>query len=197
MKPSLNVHRFSRFSTAATIEVPGTTYAGQFQFTFQDILGYTEFQAMFDQFKITKAVVNLQLVTNPDSTWVLGGPSVAAPAQSTNWFPKFWYIRDYDGGSADSLAQIKERQGVKFFILRPNKEYRIALSPMVAVQTYRTATTTGYAPKKLYLDMANGVDVPHYGLNYVVDTLGIDPDNSYPFKIRYEIKFYFTCKDVR
>jgi len=197
MKPSLNVHRFSRFSTAATIECSGTTQTGQWFFKFDDILGHAEFGAMFDSFKITKCVVNIQLVTNPDSTWVLGGPSTNAPAQPTNWYPKFWYIRDYDGGSADSLAQIKERQGVKFFVLRPNKTYKIAISPMVAVQTYRTATTTGYAPKRLFLDMANGTDVPHYGVNYVVDTLGIDPDNSYPFKIRYEIKFYFTCKDVR
>jgi len=150
---------------------------------------------MFDQFKITKAIVHLQLITNPDSAYALnvGG----AAGQISNWFPKFWYIKDYDGGSADSLAQIKERQGVKFLVLRPNKTYRIPVSPMVAVQTYRTVSTTGYAPKRLYLDMANGTDVPHYGLNYVVDALGLDPDNTYPFKIRYEIKFYFTCKDVR
>jgi len=185
---------FSRFTTAATIECNSTTQTGQFQFKFEDILGHTEFGAMFDSFKITKCVINLQLITNPDSGQCLNDNTVA---QITNWYPKFWYIRDYDGGSADSLAQIKERQGVKFFVLRPNKTYRIAISPMVAVQTYRTATTTGYAPRRLFLDMANGIDVPHYGVNYVVDALGLDPNNTYPFKIRYEIKFYFTCKDVR
>lgn len=194
VKPSLNTHMFSRYSTAATIECNSTTSTGQFFFKFEDILGHTEFGAMFDSFKITKAVVQLQLVTNPDSSVALNDNSIA---QVTNWYPKFWYIKDYDGGSADSLAQIKERQGVKFFVMRPNKTYSIPVSPMVAVQTYRTTTTTGYAPKRLFLDMANGVDVPHYGMNYVVDALGQDPNNSYPFKIRYEIKFYFTCKDVR
>lgn len=195
MKPSLNVHRFSRFSTAATIECNGTTQTGQWFFKFDDILGHAEFGAMFDSFKITKCVVNLQLISNPDAFLYTNG---AVNNQNlSNWYPKFWYIRDYDGGSADSLAQIKERQGVKFFVMRPNKTYKIAISPMVAVQTYRTATSTGYAPKRLFLDMANGVDVPHYGVNYVVDALGQDPDNSQPFKIRYEIKFYFTCKDVR
>jgi len=191
---SLNVHRFSRFSTAADITCNGTTQTGQWFFKFDDILGHAEFGAMFDSFKITKCVVNLQLITNPDSIFA---QNTTTTYQASNWFPKFWYIRDYDGGSADSLAQIKERQGVKFFVLRPNKTYKIAISPMVAVQTYRTATTTGYAPKRLFLDMANGTDVPHYGVNYVVDALGLDPDNTYPFKIRYEIKFYFTCKDVR
>jgi len=191
---------FSRYSTAATLECNSTTTTGQFQFKFEDILGHTEFGAMFDSYKITKCVLQLQLITNPDSANPL---NVAASGISTyynnptNWYPKFWYIRDYDGGSADSLAQIKERQGVKFFVMRPNKTYSVPIVPKVAVQTYRTATTTGYAPKRLFLDMANGTDVPHYGLNYVVDTLGLDPDNTYPFKIRYEIKFFFTCKDVR
>jgi len=150
---------------------------------------------MFDSFKITKAVVKMQLITNPDSTWALNTNSGAN--QQSNWFPKFWYIKDYDGGSADSLAQIKERQGVKYFVLRPNKTYSLPISPMVAVQTYRTSTTTGYAPKRLFLDMANGTDVPHYGMNYVIDALGEDPSNTYPFRIRYEVQYFFTCKDVR
>jgi len=185
---------FSRYTTAATIEANSTTTTGQFQFKFEDILGHTEFGAMFDSFKISKCVVQLQLINNPDSFLTVNGTT---DGQRANWYPKFWYIRDYDGGNADSLAQIKERQGVKFFVMRPNKTYSIPVVPKVAVQTYRTATTTGYAPKRLFLDMANGIDVPHYGLNYVVDALGLDPDNTYPFKIRYEIKFYFTCKDVR
>jgi len=150
---------------------------------------------MFDTFKITKAVVKLQLITNPDSFLYTNG---AVNNQNlTNWFPKFWYIKDYDGGTADSLAQIKERQGVKYFVMRPNKVYNIPVIPKVAVQTYRTTTTTGYGPKRLFLDMANGTDVPHYGLNYVIDSLGQDPDNAQPFKIRFEVQYFFTCKDVR
>jgi len=191
---SLNTHKFSRYTTAATIDCNGSTATGQFFFKFEDILNHTEFGAMFDSFKITKAVVKLQLITNPDSTWALGGGSTGQPS---NWYPKFWYIKDYDGGSADSLAQIKERQGVKYFVLRPNKTYSLPISPMVAVQTYRTTTTTGYAPRRLFLDMANGTDVPHYGMHYVIDALGLDPDNTYPFKIRYEVQYFFTCKDVR
>jgi len=193
-KPSLNVHSFSRYTTAATISCNSTTQTGQFFFKFEDILGHTEFGAMFDQFKITKAIIKLQLITNPDSAVATNDTTIN---QVSNWFPKFWYIKDYDGGSADSLAGIKERQGVKYLVLRPNKVYNIPVNPMVAVQTYRTTTSTGYAPKRLYLDMANGTDVPHYGLNYVIDTLGVDPNNSYPFQVRYEIKFFFTCKDVR
>jgi len=191
---SLNTHSFSRYTTAATISCNSTTQTGQFFFKFDDILNHTEFGAMFDSFKITKAIVKMQLITNPDASVATNDTTIN---QVTNWFPKFWYIKDYDGGSADSLAQIKERQGVKYIVLRPNKVISIPVIPKVAVQTYRTTTTTGYAPKRLYLDMANGTDVPHYGMNYVIDTLGIDPNNTYPFQIRYEVQYFFTCKDVR
>ena len=194
VKPSLNTHMFSRYTAATNVDVNGTTLAGAFEYKFDDILGSTEFTSLFDQYKITKCVMKLQLVNNPDSTTALNANAVF---NHSNWFPKFWYIRDYDGGGADSLAQIKERQGVKFFVLRPNKTYSIAVNPSVSVQTYRTATTTGYGPRKMFLDMGSGTDVPHYGLHYVVDTLGIDPNNDYPFKIRYEFQYFFTCKDVR
>ena len=89
-------------------------------------------------------------------------------ANNTNMFPKMWYIRDYDAGASETLNSIKERQGVEFFIMKPNKEYTIALKPMVAVQTYKTSTTTGYGPKRMWLDIANGPTVPHYGLRALV-----------------------------
>ncbi len=34
-------------------------------------------------------------------------------------------------------------------------------------------------------------------MNYVIDALGEDPSNTYPFRIRYEVQYFFTCKDVR
>lgn len=197
---SLNVHHFSRYTAATTLEVNGTTAAGAFEYKFDDILNSSEFTSLFDQYKLTKCILKLQLITNPDSanpTNIAAGGISTYYNNPTNWYPKFWYIRDYDGGGSDSLAQIKERQGVKFFVMRPNKTYNISVSPSVSVQTYRTATTTGYGPRKMFLDMGAGTDVPHYGLHYVVDTLGLDPDNAYPFKIRYEFQYFFTCKDVR
>lgn len=194
-KFSLNTHRFSRWSNElSTIQCSGTSLAGALQFTMDQVVNYTEFSNLFDQFKITKVIVQLQLITNPDAAYNTNG---VGPNQTANWFPKFWYIRDYDGGSTDTLTEIKERQGVRCFVLRPNKIYRIAITPKIAVQTYRTATTTGYAPKAMSLDFASGYDVPHYGLHYVVDALGLDPNDSFPFLIKREYKFYFTCKDVR
>jgi len=197
---SLNVHKFSRYTEAATVEFASQGLNTDFEFKFSDLINYTEFSSLFDQFQIDKVVIKFQLITNPDgiqSTDPQTSGINSSNIQPTNWYPKLWYIRDYDGGAGETLTSIKERQGVKFFILRPNQEYSIKLSPAVAVQTYKTLTTTGYGPKRMMLDMANGVSVPHYGVKTVFDTLGLNPLDAYPFKLRWEAKYYFTCKDVR
>jgi len=196
--PSLNLHHYSRFTlNPLMISCAGTTEVGSLQFTLDQIAGFSEFVAMYDQYKLMKVVLSVQLVNNPDSTWDLNANHTSAANNGTNWFPKFWYIRDYDGGGSDTMTQIKERQGVKFFVLKPNMTKSIVIRPMATVQTYRTATSTGYSPKKLWIDMANGTDVPHYGLNYIVDALGQDPNDTYPFVVRVERKFYFACKGAR
>jgi len=195
-KVSLNAHSYSRHSTAVTISCTSTTTLDERQFKFEDILGYSEFAALYDSYKMTKVVMMIQLITNPDNSIALNDGTSQNP---TNWFPRWWYIRDYDGGGSDSLAAIKERQGVKCFVLRPNKIHRIVIKPKVLIQTYAGVSSTGYLQtqsKSLFVDMANTA-VPHYGLNSVIDTLGIDPSDTYPFKIRVEFKYFFTCKDVR
>jgi len=168
-------------------------------FQFDQLLNYSEFQNLYDQFKITRIVLKFSLITNPNSAAYTNTSAFVntGGVTLTNWYPKMWFIRDYDGGTADTLASIKERQGVKCVTLQPNRTLSISLRPKIAIQTYRTSTTTGYGPKAMFLDFANGYDVPHYGLNTVIDTQGYDPSNDYPFKIRVERQFFFTCKDVR
>jgi hypothetical protein len=191
---SLNKHSFSRYGEAGTVSFNAIGQASDWDFKFNQIINYTEFSSMFDNFRIDYVIMKMQLITNPDANTL---NNVNSTFNSNNWFPKLWYIRDYDGGGSETLSSIKERQGVSFFVLKPNKEYSIKIMPKVAVQTYRTSTTTGYAPKRLFLDFVNGLDVPHYGLKTVFDTLGVDPSDSTGFQVRWEVKYYFTCKDVR
>jgi len=197
-KISLSTHSYSRFSSAVTLDVTSTTLADERQFKFEDITGYSEFTSLYDSYKLTKVVMMIQLITNPDSISPLNTLNTTGAFNPSNFYPRWWYVRDYDGGT-DTLATIKERSGVKCFLLRPNKINRIVIKPRVLVQAYAGVSSTGYLVKQsksLFIDMAN-TSVPHYGLSSVVDTMGQDPSDSYPFKIRVEFKYYFTCKDVR
>lgn len=194
-KPKLGVgttYRYSRFAASGTtISCTGTSTGGYVQFSLDDVKGYSDFTALYDQFMISHAKVYVTLITNPDATLA---HNQLAQYNPTNWYPKFWYVYDADDSASPTLDQIRERQGVKYKTLHPNKPICINVKPRALVQTYRTATSTGYAPKRMFLDVATGYNVPHYAIKYVIDAMGKDPNDTYPFEVRFELKYWLKFK---
>lgn len=161
---------------------------------FNDMIQAADFTSLFDMYRITKVTYKFQLINDPNATLTLNATSTSW--NGTNWYPKMWYVMDYDGGTTETLNSIRERQGVKCRILKPDKEIKVSFTPKCRVLTYKTADTEGYAPKSIKIDM-NDTDVPHYGLAVVFDTNGYDPSNDFPFKIAVERKITFQCFGVR
>ena len=193
-----NLHRFHRFGDALTLDVTSTTSINGMSFSLNQVRGYADFADLYDRYMITCVVVKFRLVNNPNASMKLNFNSGSDPnyATGTNWYPKLYYCPDYDDSTSETLNQLKERAQTKLKILRPNSFVTVVVKPAVTIQTYATATTTGYAPKwRQWIDMAQQ-DIPHYGLKYVVDCT-IDPNDSYPYKIEIERKYYIACKDVR
>ena len=194
-KLPLNYHQFTRYSDAVTTTTTSVTEQLTYQFQLTDVIQYTEFTTLFDQYKIRMVEFHIQMISNPDATW-LTNDATASANNTVNFYPKFWYIKDYDGGGSDSLSEIKQRVGVKFIVMKPNKTYIIMLQPKVLVQTYKTLTSTGYGPKSMFIDCSSP-DVPHYGLNAVIDCLGLNPADATGFRFRVEYKFHLGFKGVR
>jgi len=186
-------HTFSRRKLMDTITVDGVIKSENLVYTFNQLVGYDEFASLFENYRITKISVNFQLLNNPNSYHAVG---TGSNLPSSNWYPKIWYTIDHDGGSDETLATMKERQGVRCRILQPNSIVKVSFKPMCRTLSYKTSTTEGFAPKNIKLDMAD-TNVPHYGLLYLIDTNGIDPNDTYPFKIAMETKMFFTCSGVR
>ena len=190
-------YRYSRYATdPLDIDLNSTSQGYGTEFALQNVKGYTDFSGLYDSFIITGVQMRIQLISNPNAAYPTNTGSSSATANPTNWFPKIWYVYDNDDSVALSLSQIRERQGVKSVVLQPNKQLTMFVKPCVAVQTYRTGATTGYAPKRIWLDMATGYNVPHYGFKYVLDANGYDPNDTYPFRIRVEYKYYMKFKGV-
>jgi len=185
-------HTFSRRKLMDTITVTDVIESDNLIYTFDQLVGYTEFSALFENYRITKIKVTFQLINNPDARFTPG----AAVDQVANWYPKIWYTVDHDGGSDETLTTMKERQGIRCRILKPSNTITVSFTPMCRTLTYKTATTEGFAPKNIKLDMAD-VNVPHYGLLYLIDTNGINPNDTYPFKVAMETQMFFTCSGVR
>lgn len=188
----LNTHSFSRYGLAETITVSNTEDSSGYSFAFNNMINSSEFSSLFDRYRIDRVVVKLQLITNPSAAATI---NVTNQTNPNNWYPKVWSITDYDDESAETISQLKERVGVKCKILQPNKVLTYSIKPAISAQMYKTATSTGYGPKwGQWIDMQD-VGVPHYGLKLAFDCNGYDPQGS--FVIRKEVKYYFTCKDVR
>lgn len=199
---SRNVHKFSRWvATPVTHLITGTEYDGAGLFQFSDLVNSSEFSNLYDRYKITHIQARVQLLTNPNSTLATNEPNpyplTSSAGQPTNWYPKFWWVPDYDDSSTELISELKQRAKTKVFVLQPNKMYKINIKPAVLVQNYGSLVGTGYTPKwNQWIDFAN-LNVAHYGYKYCIDTSGIDPKNDYPFKVQIEYKYWFTCKDVR
>ena len=198
---SRNIHSFKRGSTTVRDLCTGIEQDGAMTFTFDDILGYSEFTSLYDRYMITGVKIRIRLINNPNATLGLNNlaaaPSTTVNWNATNWFPRLYYCKDYDDDTAETVAALKERSKTKMFIMQPNRYYTMFIKPAVTMQTYRTTTTTGYAPKwNNWIDMAQ-TNVPHYGLKYALDTSSQDPNDSYPFRFEFEKVYYFKCKDLR
>lgn len=206
-KPKLNAlttYRYSRFGgSGTTITCTDASNGGYVQFSLDDVKNYSDFTNLYDQFMISHCKVYVTLITNPNAqmiTNVTGGQNVNAATSylnPSNWFPKFWYVFDADDNTSPTLDQIRERQGVKYKTLLPNKPICINVKPRALVQTYRTATSTGYAPKRMFLDVDTGYNVPHYAIKYVIDAMGKNPNDTYPFEVRFELKYWLKFKGVK
>jgi len=186
-------HVFSRSLAAETYTLDQTELGISREYKFNEILSVGEFTTLFENYRINRVSVKIQLISNPNSGAVTNTPTQGV---YSNWFPKLWYAIDPDGGVVETIASIKERQGIKCRILQPNKTINLSFKPKCRTLAYKTATTEGFTPKNIKIDMVD-TDVPHYGLALVFDTNGVNPNDTYPFKINVETKYTFTCSGVR
>lgn len=192
---SVNMHCFKRYTNAQTFQIAAPlTELDQCQiFQFAHLINSSEFTTLYDRYKLTGVTMKFQLINDPDSSY---DPTGVSNTGST-FFPKLWWIRDYDDSSTETLDQFRQRAGVKYTILKPNKEVKIFVKPAILTQLYSTATTTGYSPKwNQWIDIGN-TNVPHYGLKWIFDTNGIAARTDRPWYLRVEMQYRFSCKDVR
>jgi hypothetical protein len=198
MSVSRNVHSFRRMTNSYTEDVTGLGLSGALTFKLADTINYSEFDVLYDRYMITMVVLRVRIVNNPDAPAKLNSTIPAASDwNSTNWFPRLFYCKDYDDDTAETLPQLRERAKTKMVVLKPNRYHKIVVRPSVLVQGYYTTLSAGYIPKwNQWVDMGQN-SLKHYGLKYNLDCSGINPVDTAPFKLEWEHTYYFKCKDVR
>lgn len=167
---ALSVYKFTRYAAPLsmitnTTGVQSIPWTQQFQLT--DVVNYTDFTSLFDSYRIDKVDYYMQLLTNPE------GFTDVAPSLTNNakeaWYPVMWYVLDDDDSTVPTLAQLREKQGIKRKVLKPNQIIKFTVYPKFQKQTYAgPGGLVGYGPSKGWLDCADS-GVPHYGIKGCVD----------------------------
>lgn len=165
-------------------------------FTFNDIGNITEFTNLFDRYMITGVKVMFSLLSNPDVDTTQGGVNAAPTIQV---YPRIWYTRDNDDASLTTLASLKEYGGVKCRVLKPNAITSVYIAyPRTAMGLSQTSGLQASGVNKpMWIDCGYP-NVNHYGLKFAIDFGSASATaGTQMFRIKYELKYYFKCKDVR
>lgn len=157
---------------------------------------YTEFTALFDQFRIKTVDVmaihgwsGFDAGTGTVSTW---------PAYQ---YPSICYCADYDDvldTGATSIQQYSSCKYIDFTAAKPVK--LLSFTPRTSVETYRTAVTTAYTQgsPKAWIDIAYP-NTPQYGLKLGLEnsTLGGGPASATVGSMNLIFKYHLEFKNPR
>jgi len=189
-KMSTNVHKFTRFEAQETgayrtvdCNFGATGWNGTaFTFDLSRLPNYTEFTALYDQYKITGVKINFD--------W---SPDVTSSTGLEIYTPKLWLVRDYDDSTTPSLDELIQSTRVKCMRINVERSHSIFLKPAVLQQVYKSVVSYGNVPKWNQWIDCNDTTVPHYGLKLVSQGL---PSTDCG-KISCRVKYYLKCKNVR
>lgn len=154
------------------------------QFTLGDLEGYTELTQLYDQYMITKVVVEF--------LWTITGSDAGVVGPNPSMSPYVNCIRDYDDANTPTSTNFRESGRVKRLRLVANKRHILALTPAVLGMRYQSATSTAYGPQwKQRIDMADAA-TPHYGLKIQLIKC--------PLRLGYvqvTARYYVSCYQTR
>jgi hypothetical protein len=179
-----DVHYFKRSFIGATItgNVAYSPYTAGVFWTLGSLPNVSDFTNLFDRYMITyvKCFIHLKL-----------DPSSQSATLAT--LPKLYYVRDYDDATTpSSINELREHSKCTYRVMNPNRPIVIGIKPATLALAYRSAVASTYSPKwKTWIDMAT-TDVPHYGLKLAIDDL-----TNTNYKVDFEYKIWFACKDTR
>lgn len=189
-----NVHSYKRMATAVnyTMSSGATAFNNSFAMTLSDVRNSGELTALYDQYMITGVKITFQLIVNPDASQSLNSGTIN---NSNNFYPKLFFVRDYDDIGVEATNDIRERNNVQTRILRPNQNATFFIRPAVRNQLYLDGVTAANSPVwRQWLDCSSS-NVPHYGCKFSVDFLGVTPvQDSF---IRVEKTYYLKFKNAR
>jgi len=173
-----DVHYFKRNCIVGTITSSTTVAVGSaYTFTLTNLPGYTEFTALFDQYRLLKVMMQFIPATN---VLTASATPLAHPVAVT--------AIDYDDGNTPTTTdELREFETCK--IVQPFKVHYVNVIPRIAAAVYSGAFTS-FSNTKMWIDSASPT-VQHYGVKFIADA-------STAVQIWHvECCYYVACRNSR
>ncbi|MEO5351358.1 MAG: hypothetical protein H7836_17210 [Magnetococcus sp. YQC-3] len=194
MKSDVHYHsRYVRAVDTTTLTTVASETSHTFTFRLSDVDNVTDYTNLFDNYRIIGVKLTFRLMTNPDSNNFLNSTVFT---QGANFYPKLWYLKDYDDGNTLTVAQIRERAKAKCRILNPNRFVTIYVPyprPLDEIVDNGGATTV-IAANKPYWIKSDGVNTQHFGLKVALDKMGLAGNTM---TIGIDRQYFFAFKNSR
>lgn len=136
-------------------------------FNLRDINNYSELTSLYDEYCISKVVVEFiprgAILSQAINTATTGNTN-----QLYGTVQPFITVIDYDDATAPTTRNELLQYGT-CKVSKPHTYVKRVFTPKIAIQTYKTAVSSGYMAKgHQWLDCADDT-VPHYGLKWAWD----------------------------
>lgn len=183
------IYKFHRFAAFNSIQAKAlTTTYGATYFSLDQVPGYTEFTALFDQYRITRVIAHFWptalSVTNTNSSSTI-----------VNVPPRIVHAIDYD----DSVAPTSVNEVREYSTARTNystEKFTRDFKPAVSRVVYEGVSSSGYSPDWDVWVSTNDPTVPHYGLKWALGSVGTSgADNAFGYVM--EVEFFMEFKQPK
>jgi len=162
-------------------------------FNLNQIQNKSDFANIFDQFRITRVYVEMYLVNNPDANM---NYNTVNTNNASNWWPILYFDNDKEDDTPPTLAQMKQRQGVKKkrFSSMSFVKYSFVPYAMSALTT-STGGIASAMPVKSPWILMDASSTKHYGFKWGLDCFNI-PQATQAYTARVEFKYDLEFKGV-
>jgi len=156
-----------------------------------DLPTFSEFTALFDQYKLNCVVVKFRFDHTPD-------PVMQAEAGYVYTQPILrWVVDDTDATAFTTVNAMTECQRYKFKTMMPGRDISIKIYPKLQRMLYEGVGVTGYSPARGWVSTAD-TSVPHYGLKWTVDASAAAGTGSNRLgTVTMERTYYFSFRTTK
>lgn len=155
------------------------------------------------KFRLSDLVNSTELITIADKYRIKGAYVRIIPSSTEHLMSSIYsrtyieYYTDHDDASPPSLAQLRERMGMKTKTFTNGRYVGIKCRPAVNSIIYKNATSTGNAPTwGKWLDNADNA-VEHYGIKGVIRGYNLVNPTSLKSSFMFDIALVVELKDFQ